>query len=156
MIVVTICALCKITVFDIENFKDILNAAINLSAIIIGFLAAMISIFTLTSQIPIMKKIIQFNAMQFLLNYINVTVYLAFLVTGSSIVFLALMNKTESYYWYYFLLWMFFISSFVFSTFRILYFSLKIMKEIILPSTKKDQVIKNVGANPSLKKKKRT
>lgn len=158
IIMVWTAILINVNIFKINNFKDILNTIINLSAIMISFLVAMISIFSISIHTEIIKRIIKVGAIRLLFNYISSSVYYAFLTVLMSILFFAFIDNSEGIYWYYFLFWIFVVSMFLCCAFRILYFSIEIMKQIMLPLDDTSNVIRtddaklNINNNDDIEK----
>lgn len=124
------CAMYKITSADIPKFHDMLNSYINMSSIIIGFLATMISILITSVDKTVMKKIRKFNAMNLLTSYINTAVISGLIVAIYSVGYSTVMDKPDDLCWYLFLFWVFIATLFIASTFRILQVMLKILTNI--------------------------
>ncbi len=124
------CAMYKITSFDIPRFHDVLNSYVNMSSIIIGFLATMISILITSVDKTVMKKIRQFNGMNLLTSYINIAVISGLIVAIYSVGYSAVADKPDSPFWYLFLFWVFIATLFLTSTFRILQVMLRILTNI--------------------------
>lgn len=124
------CAMYKITSFDIPRFHDVLNSYVNMSSIIIGFLATMISILITSVDKTVMKKIRQFNGMNLLTSYINIAVISGLIVAIYSVGYSSVVDKPDSPFWYLFLFWVFIATLFLTSTFRILQVMLRILTNI--------------------------
>lgn len=124
------CATYKITSSDIPRFHEVLNSYVNMSSIIIGFLATMISILITSVDKTVMKKIRKFNAMNLLTSYINIAVISGLIVAIYSVGYSSVVDKTDSIYWYLFLFWVFIATLFLASTFRILQVMLRILTNI--------------------------
>ena len=124
------CAMYKITSFDIPRFHDVLNSYVNMSSIIIGFLATMISILITSVDKTVMKKIRQFTGMNLLTSYINIAVISGLIVAIYSVGYSAVADKPDSPFWYLFLFWVFIATLFLTSTFRILQVMLRILTNI--------------------------
>lgn len=129
-IVLICCIIFKITRFDIMRFSDILNSFVNMSSIIIGFLATMISILIATVRKPVMRKIKANNATRLLTNYINTAVMSGILITVYSVTFNAFLDKTDGGFWYLFLIWVFIAVLFILSAYRILSIMLLILNKL--------------------------
>lgn len=84
------------------RFSDILNSFVNMSSIIIGFLATMISILIATVRKSVMRKIKANNATRLLTNYINTAVMSGILITVYSVTFNAFLDKTDGGFGIYF------------------------------------------------------
>lgn len=133
---VFICVICKFTSSDIPKFENMLSSYVNMSSIIIGFLATMISILITSVDKNVMKKIKKFNVMNLLTNYINVAVISGLVVVIYSVGYSTVIDKTEGVYWYMFLIWVFVATLFLAATFRMLQVMLKILTNIANESDK--------------------
>ena len=122
-IVLICCIIFKITRFDIMRFSDILNSFVNMSSIIIGFLAT-------TVRKSVMRKIKANNATRLLTNYINTAVMSGILITVYSVTFNAFLDKTDGGFWYLFLIWVFIAVLFILSAYRILSIMLLILNKL--------------------------
>jgi len=125
----------RLEINDIENFKEILSATVTFSAIIIAFLSTMVSIFISLTNSEVMKNINEAGGNGLLTSYIAETVIGGlFLVVFSIILFIFLDYKGN----FSNLLVVIYISLFsfvIFSSYRILKISLKILTNVLNESS---------------------
>lgn len=130
LIITFLCVCFKITRFHINNFTNILNSLISMISIILGFLATMISILIAAVSRRTMKRIEQHNATSILTSYINVTIVSGLLSSVISVAYNTFLEQHENIYWYMFLVWVFIVSLFLSSTYRILYLLLNLLNKL--------------------------
>ena len=130
VVAVIFCTWQNITSKDIPQFRELLSASVNMSSIIIGFLATMISILITSVDKSVMQKIRKCNAIDLLTNYINVAVISGLFVAIYSVGYSTVVYRPGGWYWYLFLLWVFVTVLFLTATFRIMQVMLKILTSI--------------------------
>ena len=125
--VVGFCVYQEIINKNIPRFPELVSSCINMSSIIIGFLATMISILITSVDKSVMQKIRKSNAIDLLTNYVSVAVISGLLVVVYSVGYSTVIERSESLYWYAFLGWVFVVALFLAATFRIMHVMLKIL-----------------------------
>lgn len=130
IVAVIFCIVQDITGKDIPRFHELLSSLVNMSSIIIGFLATMISILITSVDKRVMQKIRKCNAMDLLTNYINVAVISGLFVAVYSVGYSTVIDSAKCWCGYLFLLWVFAAALFLAATFRIMHVMLKILTSI--------------------------
>lgn len=120
--------------FAIES-TDVYNSIITLAAIIIGFLATMVSVFISVIGSNVIRRIQNKNKTELIRIYLEEAIISGFILVIISIVFLFLYsNKVEiNMYWH--LIYLGLIVYFLLSTGRILWISLNILSSVLLEET---------------------
>ncbi|WP_449188153.1 hypothetical protein [Veillonella sp.] len=117
--------------FAIES-TDVYNSVITLAAIIIGFLATMVSVFISVIGSNVIRRIQNENKTELIRNYLEEAIISGFILVITSIGFLFLYsNKVElNVCWH--LIYLGLIVYFLLSTGRILWISLNILSSVLL------------------------
>lgn len=126
-----IIAYFKVSVYDIENFKEILGAVINIGSILIGFMGVMLSILISVTKSNIIKKICENNAGVLLVNYFLWSFCTGFVSVIFSTIFYAFLNRYSTIYWILFLIWILSFTLFIITTIRVLINFSGILKSIL-------------------------
>ena len=130
-----------------SNIANVLSAIINMSAIIIGFLAAMISVVIAISDSKIMQDIKNFKKSNDLNWYLFFPIILGFIVAiGTTLCFM--MQNINCYVVRIIsLFWVFFVTLFFASTFRVTSLLYQILKHISTPVNLKDTANKTINVS---------
>lgn len=136
--------IAKINLHDIKNLKEILSSVVNLSSILVGFLAAMISILIAIAGQRVMKRIKDNNASDLLKSYFFGSVSSGFIV----VIYSTFLNiwvdlDNEASRWLL-ISWSLIVSFFILSSFRIIYIMMLILKAVLIEYDTKDDESKTV------------
>lgn len=118
-------------VSDVNYFEMILNATITISAIIIAFLATMISILITLTNSNVMKKIKDNNAQNTLTSYIMQTITAGLILSVYSLALFMIIDYSGGYSNILLTIFVFLVSVLIFSSFRIVYINSKILKSVL-------------------------
>ena len=140
----------KFSFIALANAKEILSSVINITAIIVGFLATMISILLATNANRVMKKFQHFNAIDRLTSYIKHAVASGFFLTIYSTLFYSWLDKYDSIYWYLFLLWLYGATYFAASSYRIISLMMEIFRLVAATSNNIAPANGEMGNAPTL------
>lgn len=119
------------TLSSIRQFKDILSSVINISSILIGFLGAMMSVLAAVAGHRVLKRIKDNNATELLRSYFSQSVGSGFIVAISSTIMNLFLECTEGYARWLLISWIFFVTYFLASTYRIMIVMSDILKTIV-------------------------
>ncbi|WP_278828357.1 hypothetical protein [Phascolarctobacterium faecium] len=128
IIFVCVAFYCGINVAVISNFDQILNAIINITAILLGFLAAMMSILIVSASKRVIKLLKECNLIDCFNGYFKCTVVVGILSAVSSVILLGISNIASPNIFY---VWLFLNIWFMASAARILYIMLQIFSSVL-------------------------
>ena len=125
--------------FDVDdtkiiNFEQILNAVINISAILIGFLGAMVSILIVSSSKKVIRLLKTCNRIDCFNGYFKCAVIIGMASACFSVIMLGMPKQVNLWHHYLFYIWLFFITLFIGSAARIIYIMLKILASVLAES----------------------
>ncbi|SFK12451.1 hypothetical protein SAMN04487936_107212 [Halobacillus dabanensis] len=139
-------------IIDINNFKEILNATITFSSIIIAFLSTMVSIFISLAGSHVMQRIKDEDGEGLLTSYIAQTVIGGLLLVVYSMVLLMCLDYNGKYTYLMLSAFIFLITFLLSSSYRILNLTSKILKNALEESKGSNPEPKRKVAKPTLKK----
>ena len=116
---------------SIRQFKDILSSVINISSILIGFLGAMMSVLAAVAGNRVLKRIKDSNATELLRSYFSQSVGSGFIVAIGSTIMNLFIECTDEYTRWLLVGWIFFVTYFLASAYRIMIVMSDILKTII-------------------------
>ncbi len=123
------------TFFLIPNFLNILSPVVSISSIIVGFLTTMISVLIVLSDREVMKRIRRYNKWKDLTRYLFTPIVTGFVVAISSTLLNVCASLSDSRARILTALWIFFVSWFFTTTFRMLFILIKILQNVSEVST---------------------
>lgn len=128
---------------DIQNFTDILSSVINFGAIIIGFLATMVSVLIALTGKRVIRRIQKNNATGLFTSYFVVPIVLGLLMIILSIFLMPLEKCDDFPTRVLFSLWIINIVYFLTSSFRIIRILQKVFKDIVneYEESKKPEIV---------------
>jgi hypothetical protein len=124
-------AIYKWNISDIENFTNILGAAVTISSIVIAFLATMLSILITLTNAEVIQRIINGDGEGLLVSYIRTAIVAGLLVALYSMTLYALLNVPETLSMILLMIFVTLISFFILSSYRIIHLVSKILTEVL-------------------------
>ena len=116
---------------SINQIKDILSSVINISSILIGFLGAMMSVLAAVAGHRVLKRIKNNNATELLRSYFSQSVGSGFVVAIGSTIMNLFVECKDDYARWLLIGWMFFVTYFLASAYRIMIVMGDILKTIV-------------------------
>ena len=126
----------NVSVCDVPNLKELVPVIVSVGAIIIGFLATMVSVLVVALHTRVMRRISKFHGMPLLIRYFREALFSGFAVTVLSILFFPFIGKEEIYCWYLFVFWVTVNVFFIVCSFRVVKTMLSIFTKMV---TEKDE-----------------
>lgn len=129
VVVVSFCA--GWTLSEIKQLPAILSSIINISSILIGFLGAMMSVLAAVAGHRVLKRIKSNNATELLRSYFSAAVGSGFIVAIGSTIMNLFVESSVDYTRWILLVWVFFVTYFLASAYRIMTVMSDILKAIV-------------------------
>lgn len=111
----------KINFMDNENMNDVIDGVNTVTALIIGFLGAILPVILgMKNESKIVKYVFEKDENRLFLKYIKSTIIEGLFLVFFNIMLYFRVEIPEKYQWYFFIAWMFFIVCFLLLTCRCL------------------------------------
>lgn len=116
---------------NVKNISSILSSGVTIGAIVIAFLATMISILISISNVEVMKRINRNDAEGDLIIYIEVTIISGFLLAVYSLVLNAFIGTSGTSSHVLFTIFVWILTFFIFSSYRIIHIFSRILNQVL-------------------------
>ncbi len=134
---------------NVKNISSILSSGVTIGAIVIAFLATMISILISISNVEVMKRINKNDAEGDLILYIEVTIISGFILAIYSLVLNAFIGISGSVSHALFTIFVWILTFFIFSSYRIIHIFSRILNQVLKEN--KPPLQKTKTFNPHVK-----
>lgn len=136
------------SVLDLQKIDGILGAVINLAAIIVGFLATMVSILVATTGAPVLNRLRKQERLDELYAYLRAAIISGFIVVALSAILFALLPPPTCWVPYIAGLWIGSSVHFLLAAFRMVNVMLQILREITIDATETQETPPEITFNP--------
>lgn len=147
-LIVIVAYSCNYNIIAHSKFSSVLSATINVSAVIVGFMATMVAVLISTINRKTLRRIKDNNAMGLLNSYFRSALINGLLLAVFSTILTMFVGVDDSLIRHLAYLWIFMASYFVFSSLRVILIMLTILESFSLEMSEESIPDDQIQADP--------